>query len=277
MRELRGAPAAAALLENTAKDIACLSSRGIVPCLGVVRIGQNPSDISYEKGIIKRFEGMNARVQITLLDEKCTEDEAERAIQALNADKAVHGILLFLPVPKHLNAFALRSLIDPQKDVDGANPLSAGLLATGRDCFAPCTAAAVTELISYYNIPISGRDVCVVGRSAVVGRPLATLLINLNATVTVCHTKTTDLARHTRAADIIVACAGSPAMLKEDMVNEESCVIDVGTSLMEGKIVGDVSIAAREKAAACSPVPGGVGALTTTLLLKHTVESAKRG
>ena len=277
MRELRGAPAAAALLENVAKDIAELSSRGIVPCLGVVRIGQNPSDISYEKGIIKRFEGMKASVRLTQLDENCTQDEAEQAIRSLNDDKTVHGILLFLPVPKHLNAFALRSLIDPKKDVDGANPLSAGLLATGRDCFAPCTAAAVTELISYYDIPLSGRDVCVVGRSAVVGRPLATLLINLNATVTVCHTKTTDLAAHTKAADIIVACAGSPAMLSENMVNETSYVIDVGTSLFEGKIVGDVSAEAREKAAACSPVPGGVGALTTSVLLKHTVESAKRG
>lgn len=276
MRELRGAEAASAICTDAMRQTATLVKSGIVPCLGVVRIGDDAADAAYERGLMKRFAAAGADVKRVLLDGDCTQAEAETAIKALAECGTVHGILLFLPVPKHLDADRLRALIPAEKDVDGANPLSAGLLMGGRDCFAPCTAEAVIRLIEHYEIDLCGRNVCVIGRSNVVGKPLGLLLLGKNATVTVCHTATRSLAAHTANADIIIASAGKPAMITADMVTERSILIDVGINTVDGRLCGDASAEACQKAAAYTPVPGGVGALTTAVLLMHTVRAAMR-
>ena len=269
MRELRGTEAASAICTDAMRQTAELIERGIAPCLGVVRIGCDEADAAYERGIRKRFDAAGAKVD-------CTQEEAEEAIAKLAADDSVHGILLFMPLPKHLDADRLRTLIPAEKDADGANPLSAGLLMGGRDCFAPCTAEAVIRLIEHYKIDLGGKNVCIIGRSNVVGKPLGLLLLGKNATVTVCHTATRSLAAHTLNADIVIASAGSPAMISADMVTERSILIDVGINTVNGKICSDIAAEACQKAAAYTPVPGGVGALTTAVLLMHTVQAAMK-
>ena len=272
MRELRGAEAASAICTDAMRQTAELIERGIAPCLGVVRIGCDEADAAYERGIRKRFDAAGAKMESICLSADCTQEEAEEAIAKLAAD----GILLFMPLPKHLDADRLRLLIPAKKDVDGASPLSAGLLMGGRDCFAPCTAEAVIRLIEHYKIAIGGKNVCIIGRSNVVGKPLGLLLLGKNATVTVCHTATRNLAAHTLNADIVIASAGSPAMISADMVAERSILIDVGINTVDGRLCGDIAAEACQKAAAYTPVPGGVGALTTAVLLMHTVQTAMR-
>ena len=254
MRELRGAEAASAICTDAMRQTAELIERGIAPCLGVVRIGDDAADAAYERGIRKRFDAAGAKVESICLSADCTQEEAEEAIAKLAADDSVHGILLFMPLPKHLDADRLRTLIPAEKDADGANPLSAGLLMGGRDCFAPCTAEAVIRLIEHYKIDLGGK----------------------NATVTVCHTATRSLAAHTLNADIIIASAGKPEMITADMVTERSILIDVGINTVNGRLCGDIAAEACQNAAAYTPVPGGVGALTTAVLLMHTVRAAMR-
>lgn len=274
MRELRGAAVAQKILAAQENKMAALAALGITPCLGVVRIGQNAADIAYERGLIKRFDAAGARVKLCTLAADCTQAEAAAAITALNADKGIHGILLFMPLPQQLDAQALTRLIAPTKDVDGASALSAGLLMQGQGCFAPCTAAAVLELMEYYDIAAQGKNVCIIGRSSVVGKPLAMLLLQKNATVTVCHTKTADIAAHCRRADIIIAAAGCAAMLTPDMLNNGCTLIDVGMNSTAAGLCGDISPAAYALSAAYTPVPGGVGAVTTAVLFKNTVAAA---
>lgn len=276
MRELRGAEAANAICTEAMRQTDALIKRGIAPCLGVVRIGDDAADAAYERGIRKRFDAAGAKVHSICLSADCTQKEAEEAIAKLAADNSVHGILLFMPVPKHLDADRLRALIPAEKDADGANPLSAGLLMGGRDCFAPCTAEGVIRLIEHYKIAIGGKNVCIIGRSGVVGKPLGLMMLSQNATVTVCHTATRDLAAHTLGADIVIASAGKPAMITADMVTERSILIDVGINTVDGKLCGDIAAEACQKAEAYTPVPGGVGALTTAVLLMHTVQAAMR-
>ena len=181
MRELRGAEAANAICTDAMRQTAELIERGIAPCLGVVRIGDDAADAAYERGIRKRFDAAGAKVESICLSADCTQEEAEEAIAKLSADDSVHGILLFMPLPKHLDADRLRTLIPAEKDADGANPLSAGLLMGGRDCFAPCTAEAVIRLIEHYKIDLGGKNVCIIGRSNVVGKPLGMMLLGKNA------------------------------------------------------------------------------------------------
>ena len=236
MRELRGAEAASAICTDAMRQTAELIERGIAPCLGVVRIGDDAADAAYERGIRKRFDAAGAKVESICLSADCTQEEAEEAIAKLAADDSVHGILLFMPLPKHLDADRLRTLIPAEKDADGANPLSAGLLMGGRDCFAPCTAEAVIRLIEHYEIDLGGKNVCIIGRSNVVGKPLGMMLLGKNATVTVCHTATRNLAAHTLNADIIIASAGKPEMITADMVTERSILIDVGINTVNGRL-----------------------------------------
>ncbi len=277
MGELRGAPVAAAILEGLAPDIARLNARGITPCLGVVRVGSREEDLSYERGLRKRFEAAGAALHPVVLPGDCTQAELEGAIRSLNADAGVHGILLFRPLPTGLDSSLAEELVSPAKDVDGMSPHNGGRLLFGwKNAFAPCTAEAVMELLSHYKIPLAGKRAVIVGRSAVVGKPLALLLLAQNATPTLCHTKTADLAAECRRADILVACAGKAGLVTADMVNENTVVIDVGMSMANGRLMGDVSPEAAQKAAAFTPVPGGVGAVTNTVLLSHTAKSAQR-
>lgn len=275
MRELRGALVAQSICTKVKDDMAALSALGIVPRLGVVRIGENAADLSYERGLIKRFISVGAEVEVHVLNADCTNAEAAATIRSLDKSPSVHGILLFRPLPRHLNEGELISLISPIKDVDGAGIINNGLLFNGEECHVPCTAGAVMALMKEYSINPSGKDVCIVGRSGVVGKPLTMLLIKENATVTVCHTKTRDLAAHLRRADIVVACAGRADMITRDMVKQGAVLIDVGMNASEKGLCGDISSECYELSSAYTPVPGGVGAVTTAVLLQNTVRAVK--
>ena len=279
MEELRGAPVARALLEKITPEISRLAGIGIVPKLAVVRVGEREDDLSYERSIIKRFSTAGAEAEVLNFDETISQAELEAAVKKAAADGSIHGILVFSPLPKHLDAERIRKLIPPEKDADGMSDTSlAGVFRGDKNAFAPCTAQAVVEMLRHYGMgDLAGKRVTVIGRSTVVGKPLAMLLLGMNATVTVCHTKTADTAAECRRADIVIACAGRARMVGAEYMAAGQTVIDVGINADGDGICGDVDYAAAlEKVAAATPVPGGVGAVTTAVLLGHTVRSAAR-
>ncbi|MBQ4424611.1 MAG: bifunctional 5,10-methylene-tetrahydrofolate dehydrogenase/5,10-methylene-tetrahydrofolate cyclohydrolase [Lachnospiraceae bacterium] len=276
---LNGAPVAQALQAQTAEMVGCLKEKGISPRLALVRIGEQPASVSYERGIRKGCETAGIEVGLTALPETVSQAEAEEALRRLSEDPAVHGILLFEPLPRSLNDAALRNAIAPEKDMDCAADLSMAGVYSGKALgFPPATPQAVMELLHYYKIPLEGKNATVIGRSLVVGKPLAMLLLSENATVTVCHSKTADLAAHTRAADIVIAAMGRQEALKGEMLGEGQVVIDVGIHRSEdGRLCGDVAFEeAEKKAAAITPVPGGVGRITTAVLLRHVALAAQK-
>jgi methylenetetrahydrofolate dehydrogenase (NADP+)/methenyltetrahydrofolate cyclohydrolase len=276
MMELRGKPVVDSLAERISADIKTLDGMKITPKLTVVRFGERGDDIAYERGILKRFSAVNALADVVALPDGVSQEELESLIARLNGDTGVHGILLLRPLPKHLNEESIKSLIDERKDVDCMGTANtAHIFAGDNKGYPPCTAQAVMEILDHYGFDPAGRKVTVVGRSLVVGKPLAMLLLKRNATVTVCHTKTVDLAEECRRADILVACAGAANMITSGFVHSEQVVIDVGISVIGGRLCGDVDYAAvADKAGAITPVPGGVGTVTASVLLKHTVRSA---
>lgn len=274
--ELAGLPAAQALTERLRPQIETLKARGVTPRLAVVRVGARPDDLSYEKAIEKRFAGAGCEIKSVALPEDCTQSALIHAVALLDGDPTIHGILVLRPLPKHIDASRIAALISPKKDVDGMNPASLGRILLGEgNAFAPCTAEAVVALLAHYDISLAGRRVAVVGRSAVVGRPLMALLLARDATVTVCHTKTVDLACACHEADILVACAGRPGLVGAEHVGANCTLVDVGVNMVEGKLTGDASGGAQCAALHFSPVPGGVGALTSAILLAHTVQAAE--
>lgn len=276
MMIMKGAPVAAAIVERTAVQIEKLKAQGKTPCLATLRIGENESDISYEKSIIKRFGAAGAEVKVNVLPTDVSQAKLESALLCLNADKSINGILTFRPYPRGLSEERIKKLIDPGKDVDGMSPANlAGVFSGDPDCFAPCTARAVVEVLDYYGIDIVGKRAVVVGRSMVIGRPVAMLLLSRNATVTICHTKTRDIEAVCREADILVACAGVAHMINRSFVKTGQVIVDVGINVTENGITGDVDTKDVETvAAAITPVPGGVGGVTAAVLLEHTVKSA---
>lgn len=276
MLELRGKPVVDALNEKFGRDIQQLKQKGIIPKIAIVRVGEREDDLAYERGIIKRFSAVHAAAEVVALPLECSQKQLEETIISLNKDNSVHGILLFRPLPGQLSEGAVKSIISKEKDVDcmGINNI-ADVFSGSKNCYPPCTAQAVIELLDYYKIDVTGKKVTIVGRSLVVGKPLSMLLLGRNATVTICHTKTEDLAGECRKADILVACAGSAKMIKESFVNSEQTVIDVGINMYNGKLCGDVDFdAVADKVKAVTPVPGGIGTITTSILLKHTINSA---
>lgn len=279
MQELLGKPVADSINEGLKETIEKLSSNGKTPTLGVVRVGAREDDISYERGLLKKFESMNCNVNVYELAADCTQDELEETINILNNDSEINGILMFRPLPKTLSEARIKELINPSKDVDSMGTASlAGVFAGDKNAFPPCTAQAVVEILKFYGIELKGKKVTVVGRSLVIGKPVSMLLLSENVTVTICHTKTADLKAECKAADIIVACAGVAKMLTSDYVREGQIVIDVGMNVDEnGKLCGDVDFEEVSKIVdAITPVPRGVGSVTTSVLLKHTVLSADR-
>ena len=277
MRELRGMPVVKAMNVALKPEIEALKEKGIVPTLAILRVGERGDDLSYERAAVKRFEKAGAAVRVTALPETCSQDELEAAVDALNRDETVHSVLVFRPLPRHLSDARICALLDPAKDADCMTPSQTAALFLGRCAYPPCTPQAVLELLDHYEIPLTGAKVTLIGRSLVVGKPLALLLIGRNATVTVCHTKTRDLAAECRAADIIIAAAGSPRLVGADCVRPGQVVIDVGTNVVDGALCGDVDFDAVSPIVdALSPVPGGVGTITTTVLLKNTVTAARR-
>ena len=278
MQELRGMPVVNALTEKLSKQIEKLNEKQIMPKLAVVRIGEREDDISYEKGILKRFSAVNAAVDIINLPLDVTQNVLEETIIKLNGDNLIHGILLFRPLPKHLSQERLKEIISKDKDVDGMGLINNAYIYEGnKEGYAPCTAQAVIEMLDFYGINLAGKKVTVVGRSLVVGKPLAMLLLDRNATITVCHTKTVNLADECKKADILIACAGSAKMVGADFTHEGQVVIDVGINMIDGKLCGDVDYeAVANNVAAITPVPGGVGTVTTSVLLKNTINSAMK-
>ena len=278
MKELRGMPAAKAILADLQERVDRLGENGIVPKLTVVRVGAREDDLSYERGLYKRFEGVGAKVETMEFPLTVTQDELEEVIKSLNNDMSVHGVLLFRPLPKSLDEIRIKSLLSEEKDVDCLTSANdAHLFAGDKKGYPPCTPQAVMEILEHYDIDLTGKKVTVVGRSMVVGKPVAMLLLAKNATVTICHTKTQNLQEECRKADIIVACAGVPKMITSEFVREGQVVIDVGIHVVDDKLCGDVDYAGvAEVVDAITPVPGGVGSVTTTVLLKHTIMSAEK-
>lgn len=283
MTEWRGAPVAKALTEQLTLRVNALKEKGVTPTLAVVRVGEREDDLSYERGLTKRFASAGAEVRVVALPLSVSQEELEETVRALNEEEAVHGILVFSPLPKPLDGDRIRALISPRKDVDCMGDDNAFCVYAGREKsdvpgYPPCTPQAVLELLDFYGYDLTGKNVTVVGRSAVVGKPLAMLLLQRNATVTICHTRTKDLPAVCRSADLLVVCAGKAKLIGTDCIREGACVVDVGIHVVDGQLCGDVdpAIAEREDLCALTPVPGGVGAVTTAVLLKHTVDAAER-
>lgn len=277
---LKGNLVTAAINERTSADVALLRDQGVIPTLCIVRVGERPDDLSYENGAVKRAAAVGVEVVKRLFPADVSEEELISAIEEINADETIHGVLMFRPLPRHINESRVCNALDPEKDMDGITDMSMAGVYSGKPLgFPPCTAQAVIELLDYYGIELKGKNVTVIGRSLVIGKPVTMMLIKKNATVTVCHTRTADVAAEARRADILVAAAGSAGMVKADFVREGQIVIDVGINWSEEKqkIVGDVDFdEVSPIVSALTPVPGGVGGVTTSVLMSHVVESAKR-
>lgn len=279
-RILKGAPVAKALTEELAARVGNLSARGVVPTLALLRVGARPDDLSYERGALKRCERVGIRTVSRVLPRDCSQDELLAAIRDVNRDGSIHGCLMFRPLPQGLDEAAACSALLPSKDVDCATDGSLlGVLAGRRQGFPPCTAEAVMELLRFYGASLDGARVTVIGRSLVIGRPVSMMLQSANATVTMCHTHTRDLAAACREADVVVVAAGHPHTFGASCAAPGQTVVDVGINWDEsaGRLVGDVDFDSVEPiVSALTPVPGGVGAVTTACLAKHVVEAAER-
>ena len=276
---LRGAPVAKSMTEEVAERAARLAAAGVTPKLAIVRVGDNPSDGAYVRGALKRAERAGVATELVSLPDTVSQDELMDEISRINADCSIHGCLLLRPLPVHMDEPAVCAALAPEKDVDGITPGSLfGVFAGEETGFAPCTAEAVVELLERSGVEIAGSRVTVVGRSLVIGRPVAMLLMGKNATVTICHTKTRDLASECVRADILVVAAGHAATVGASAVRDGQVVVDVGINVDEtGALVGDVAFDEVEPLVrAITPVPGGVGAVTTAVLMKHVVEAAER-
>ncbi len=279
MIRLSGKEVADEIMSDLKKRVEILKSKGTDPKLAILRVGQREDDLAYERGVLKRFETAGVTVEVTVLDENAAQEELDRTFDGINSDPEVHGILVFRPLPKGLSDEHIRRTIEPGKDVDFMDTRNLeGVLAGVKDCSAPCTAEAVMEMIKHYKIETRGKKVTVVGRSLVIGKPVALLLTTANATVTICHTKTQNVAEECKKADIIVACCGVAKIISERYVKPGQIVIDVGMNVDDdGKLCGDVDYdKVSQIVEAVSPVPGGVGSITTAILLKHVVINAER-
>ncbi|WP_139453773.1 bifunctional methylenetetrahydrofolate dehydrogenase/methenyltetrahydrofolate cyclohydrolase FolD [Campylobacter armoricus] len=265
-------------IKNTLKqEVMGLKSQSIEPCLAVILVGEDPASNTYVTSKAKACEQCGIKSLVYRLDANTTQSELLALINTLNYDDSVDGILVQLPLPKHINKDIILESINFSKDVDGFHPFNVGNLNLNlKGGFLPCTPLGVMKILEYYDIKLQGADVVVIGASNIVGRPMATLLLNANASVSVCHIYTKDLKAYTTNADIVVIAAGSPNLLKEDMVKEGVVVIDVGINRVDGKIIGDVDFEnVSKKASYITPVPGGVGPMTIAMLLENTIKSAK--
>ena len=274
---MKGSEVAAAMKEELLREVEKLAQKGIVPELGIVLVGTRPDDLAYERGAIKKMGGIGIRCKVIELPESIGQADFEQEFSAVDNNPDIHGILLFRPLPKQLDEESVRNMINPKKDIDCMSPVNIAKVFSGDESgFAPCTAEAVMEVLAHYGIDVRGKRVTVVGRSMVVGKPLSMLLLKKNATVTICHTKTTDLEETCRNAEILIAAAGKAAMITADFVSENSAVVDVGINVgSDGKLCGDVDFdAVAPKVAYITPVPGGVGAVTSSVLAKHVVRAA---
>ena len=277
---LKGAPVAAAMTEKMKTDSDRLRKAGIVPTLAILRVGERDDDLSYERGAMKRAEKAGIEVKNVVLPADVSGETFFKALADLNEDPSVHGILMFRPLPKHLDGEKARKMLAPEKDVDGCTDGSlAGVFTNTPLGFPPCTAEAAMEILHFYDIDIRGKSAAVIGRSLVIGRPVAMMLMHENATVTICHTKTPDVPAVTREADIVIAASGQMLSVGKEYLKAGQTVIDVGIGWNEelGKLCGDVKFEEAETIVdGITPVPGGVGAVTTAVLCRHVIMAAER-
>ncbi|MEK6679021.1 MAG: bifunctional methylenetetrahydrofolate dehydrogenase/methenyltetrahydrofolate cyclohydrolase FolD [Nitrospirota bacterium] len=273
-----GKAISAKIKEEMKREVAELRGTGIFPGLAVILVGENPASVVYVRNKGKACHDVGIHSEEHRLTGNTSEEDLLRLIDRLNKDDKINGILVQLPLPKHINEKKILEAISQDKDVDGFHPYNVGKLMIGEPIFAPCTPYGVMKMLEYSNIDLTGKNAVIVGRSNIVGKPMAMLLLQKNATVTICHSKTKDLAGVCRSADILVAAIGKDRFVKADMVKDGAVVVDVGINrLPDGKLVGDVDYdAVAQKAGYITPVPGGVGPMTITMLLYNTIQSAKR-
>lgn len=275
MEILKGLPVANAINEKLMEQVK--SIEGPLPHLAIIRVGERPDDCSYERGAVKKMDKVGVRCTTYTFDADIDNETFQAEFDKINENPDIDGILMLRPLPKQLDEKQIENKIDPRKDLDGISPLNLAKVYAGDESgYAPCTAEAVIEMLDYAGIDIKGKRVTVVGRSLVIGKPVSMLLMKCNATVTVCHTKTVDMAGTCKNAEILVAAAGSARMIKKEYVADGAVVIDVGINVDdEGNLCGDVDFdAISDIAAAATPVPGGVGSVTTSVLAKHLVKAA---
>ena len=280
---LKGKAVADRINEEILERTPALYEKGIVPTLAIVRVGENPSDIAYENGAVKKAKSLGLQPEKYICPADITEEDLIQVIQSINRDEKIHGVLLLQPLPKGIDAAKVRNTLAPEKDLDCISDDALGRMFTGREGYGPCTAESCIEILKYYNIPIKGKKAVVIGRSMVIGKPAALMLLQENATVTICHTKTApeDLKAICRDADIIIAAAGKIGAVTADMAREGQTIVDVGINFdEEGKMTGDVDFEPVSQVlgedGAITPVPGGVGSVTTSLLMRHLVQAAER-
>ena len=271
-RILKGKPVADSMQAALSEKAHELRKKGIIPKLCIIRVGERSDDIAYETGAVKKMTATGIEADRVILNASCTQEELEEVMREKNSDEEVHGILMLRPLPAHLDEKKITQMISPEKDVDCMNPATlAGIFELSEDLKTPCTPQAVIEMLRYYDIETEGKKVAVLGRSSVIGKPVALLLLNENATVTICHSKTADLRETVREADIVISAMGRAKMIDASYIREGATLIDVGINTDEdGKLCGDADFESAEKVAgAISPVPGGVGSVTTTILAKN--------
>lgn len=275
---IKGKPVADQISETLIKEVNELVKEGINPKLAILRVGAKGNDLAYERGALKRCQTIGIETEVIELSEDITQEEYEKALRNLNENKDIHGILCFRPLPKQLNEEEIKYVISPEKDVDCFSPINSAKIMEGDTSgFPPCTPTAVVEILKHYNVELQGANVAVLGRSMVVGKPTAMLLLNENATVTICHSRTKNLEKVTSEADILIAAVGRAKMIKENFIKKGAVVIDVGINVDEdGNLCGDVDTSAVfDKASMITPVPAGVGSVTSSILAKHVVKACK--
>ena len=275
---LSGKEVTAALNEDLKSRVAKLQEGGITPCLAIVRLGEEPGDMAYERGAMKRAETIGISVRQYVLPRDIAQADLLAVIEEINTDPAIHGALLLRPFPAQIDDQAVRNALLPAKDMDGVTDGSmAGVFTNTPLGYAHCTAAACMAVLEHYGIDPKGKRTTVIGRSLVIGKPVAMMLLNKHATVTICHTRTADMAAETKRAELVIAAAGQAKMVTADMLSEGQIVIDVGVNMGEdGKLCGDVDYASAEPVVdAITPVPGGVGTVTSSILMRHVVEAAE--
>lgn len=249
--------------------------KGYIPTLGIVRIGLNSADISYEKGAVKKMESLSLKTKVFEFDENISSEDFIEEFKKINKDDEIDGILLFRPLPEHIDEKKVIEVLDERKDLDGISYKNIAKVFAGDESgFAPCTAKAVIKILESNNIELEGKNVVVLGRSMVIGKPVAMLAIQKNATVTLCHSKTADLKKVCKNADVLIVAIGRAKMINDDYIGEDAVVIDVGINFFEGKLCGDVDLENVKNAAMATPVPKGVGAVTTSVLAQHLVIAA---
>jgi len=277
MTILDGKKLSSKIKEELKSEVEELKSQGITPGLAVILVGNDPASHTYVRMKRNACQDVGIYSVVHEFPENITEKELLSTIDMINENPNIHGLLIQLPLPKHIDTTKVLERVSPKKDVDGFHPYNMGRLVEGLDTFAPCTPLGVMELFKEYNIDLVGKDVCVVGASNIVGKPMWALLVNAWATVDICHIETRDLAAHTKRADIVIVGVGKPNLITADMVKEGVIVVDIGINkLPNGKLVGDVDFdEVSKKASYITPVPGGVGPMTIAMLLKNTVKAAK--